>query len=291
MCFILLIFIFPLSKIQNITSTLKQVQSNIGGGNTGGGSTTTEINNIQVQIQNFQQLISSGNTSGISALLNTFLQQLNKLQAETKVEDSRNIIISLIGNIYTLQQSLQSGGADMSSFQFFINNISNGLQKIAAFESSGGSSSGGGQTGGGSSVSLTNSDISQVQSLFTQIQNAFNSGSVQSSASALQSLVSLLQSFQSKVQDSNAQQLLASITQNISQLQQQASSGNVNMQSFAQLLMQSVNSLNQFIQVVNSLQVSGGGSAQVSGGGSQGGGSGGGWSWSFQSSPTMVVGA
>lgn len=251
---------------------MNQVQTSIGGG----GATTTEISNIQILVQNFQKLIASGNTGGISALLNTFLEQLNKLQGDIKVADSRNVIIALIGNIYTLQQSLQSGNVDMSSFQFFIKNIQEGLQKVASIESSGGSSSGGGGGGGGTSV--TNDDISNVQSLFTQLQNIFNSGSTQGAASVLQSLVALLQSFTSKVSDNNALQILNTIIQNISQMQQQASSGSLSMSSFASLLMQSVNSLNQFIQVLNS-----------SAGGSSSGGTNGGWTWNVSTGPVVMA--
>lgn len=236
------------------------MQTTIGGG--GGGSTTVEISNIQGLLQNFQQLVASGNTSGISALLDTFLQQLSKLQNDTKEEASRNVIISLIGNIYTLQQNLQAGNADASSFQFFIKNITEGLQKVVSIESSGGSSGG---SGGG--ISITQADISNVQTLFTNLQNIFNSGSVAGSSSVLQSLVALLQSFTSKVSDSRALNLLNSIIQNITQLQQQVASGNVNMSSFAATLMQSVNSLNQFIQLLNTIQA---------------GGSGGGTSWTIQ---------
>lgn len=258
---------------------MNQITSTIGGGgNTGGGgSTTVEINNIEGLLQNFQKVISSGSTSGISALLDTFLQQLTKLQAGAKATESRNVIVSLIGNIYTLQQSLQAGGADFSKLQFFVKNIQEGLQKIASFESTSG---GGSTTGGGSAgVSITNADISNVQTLFTNLQNIFNSGSLQGASGVLQQLVALLQGFLAKVSDKNAQSILGSIIQNLTQLQQQASSGSSNMQSFANLLIQSVNNLNQFIQVINSLQAGGQSQVNISGGN---GGQGGGASWSFQ---------
>lgn len=268
---------------------MNQITTTIGGGNTGGGSATVQINNIQGLLGNFQQVISSGSTSAISTLLNSFLAQLTKLQSEAKVEASRNVIVSLIGNIYTLLQSLQAGAVDTSSLQFFVKNIQQGLQQIASFESSGsGSISGGGSvSGGGSSgVSLTNADISNVQTLFTNLQNIFNSGSLQGAAPVLQQLVAMLQGFMSKVSDSNAQSILGSIIQNLTTLQQQAQSGSVDMSAFANLLVQSVNNLNQFIQVVNQLQAGGSSQVVVSQGGNVGQGGQGGMSWSFQTSPT-----
>lgn len=183
----------------------------------------------------------------------------------------------MIGNIYTLQQHLNDGDADTSSFQFFINNIQTGLQKVMTIESNA-SSSGGGSIGGGSSgaASISNADISNVQSLFTKIQNIFNSGSLQGASGVLQQIISILNGFKAKVSDSKANSLLSSIISDLTQLESQASSGSADMSSFAQLLMSSVNSLNQFIQVLNSLQVSGSGSVS-------GGGAGGNWSWSFKS--------
>lgn len=266
---------------------MNQVQTTIGGGGGttgGGGSTTTEISNLQNLVQQFQTIISSGSTSGIGPLLDAFLQQLSKLQGSTTEADSRNVIISLIGNIYTLQQSVQSGNADSASFQFFIKNIQDGLQKVSTLES-GGSSSGGGGGGGSSGTSITNADISNVQSLFTQLQNILNSGSTQGSSAVLQQLITVLQGFTAKVSDSNALQILNSIIANITKLQQQAAAGSVDLNSFASLLVQSVNGLNQFIQVVNSINASGGAST----GGASTGGSNGGWSWNVQTSPTVVV--
>lgn len=212
-------------------------------------------------------------------MLDTFLGELSKLQGTITSEDSRNVIISLIGNIYTLKQSLQSGSADTSSFQFFIKNIQQGLQKVTTIESS---SSGGGGGGSGGGTSITNADITNVQSLFTNLQNILNSGSTQGASAVLQQLVTLLQGFTSKISDSNAQQILSSIIQSITQLQQQASSGNVDMSSFASVLIQSVNNLNKFIQVLNSVGANGGSSTSTSG-------NNGGWSWNIQTSPTVTV--
>lgn len=212
-------------------------------------------------------------------MLDTFLGELSKLQGTITSEDSRNVIISLIGNIYTLKQSLQSGSADTSSFQFFIKNIQQGLQKVTTIESSSSGGGGGGSSGG---TSITNADITNVQSLFTNLQNILNSGSTQGASAVLQQLVTLLQGFTSKISDSNAQQILSSIIQSITQLQQQASSGNVDMSSFASVLIQSVNNLNKFIQVLNSVGANGGSSTSTSG-------NNGGWSWNIQTSPTVTV--
>lgn len=215
-------------------------------------------------------------------MLDTFLGELSKLQGTITSEDSRNVIISLIGNIYTLKQSLQSGSADTSSFQFFIKNIQQGLQKVTTIESSSSGGGGGGSSGSSGGTSITNADITNVQSLFTNLQNILNSGSTQGASAVLQQLVTLLQGFTSKISDSNAQQILSSIIQSITQLQQQASSGNVDMSSFASVLIQSVNNLNKFIQVLNSVGANGGSSTSTSG-------NNGGWSWNIQTSPTVTV--
>lgn len=159
-----------------------------------------------------------------------------------------------------LQQTISSGNNDMSNFQFFIKNIKDGLQKIEGIETNG-SSTDGGNSGSGNSV--TNADIAAMQNLITKIQNIFNSGSLQGASGVLQSLVDLLSGLTVKVKSQNAQQILSSIISNMKNLQVQSSSANVDMSSFANLLMQSVNQINQFIMALNSSSAGGSSSGRT----------------------------
>lgn len=147
-------------------------------------------------------------------------------------------------------RSLKQGNINTGNFEFFIKNIQNGLQKISSIE---GNASGGGNRSDGKN-SVTNEDISAVQNLFTKLQNILNKGSTQGASEILQNLVSVLNGLTAKVADKNALKLLGSIIENIKNLQAQASSSKIDMNNFANLLIQSVNKLNEFIDVLNSDQ-------------------------------------
>lgn len=147
--------------VTNIQKGLKQIRALINA-DPAVDVANKHISAIERLLNDFQKVTSSGDQKKIGVYLQTILNQLTKLQGDVADFKARNVIISLIGNIFVLKGQMAAGQVEASAYKYLISNIQSGIKQVRVIvnASSGGSSSTTTTTSnGGSTVTITSTTM------------------------------------------------------------------------------------------------------------------------------------
>lgn len=164
---------------------------------------------------------------------------MTSLQANVSSDTARLQIITLIGNVYTLQVQLSTGKVDKASFSFFVTNIQKGLKQIRAL------------TNADPAVDVANKHISAIERLLNDFQKVTSSGDQKKIGVYLQTILNQLTKLQGDVADFKARNVIISLIGNIFVLKGQMAAGQVEASAYKYLISNIQSGIKQVRVIVN----------------------------------------
>lgn len=162
---------------------------------------------------------------------------MTDLQSTVTKSDARNSILSLIGNIYTLQTQLTSGDVSKSDFDFFVTNIQKGLDEVRKLVNP--------EPSPEELNKIVGAQIIKVLALTQRFQAAVKAANVQKVSSLLQTLLSLLQKLGTTSKNVSITKSVTKIVNHLTKLQGQVNAGDFNTTNILKIVKDVVGELNE----------------------------------------------
>lgn len=224
--------------ITNVTTGLKHIQAIVNGGKD---TTQSKITVLQVLVERFKNAVAKGDNKLILAVLKKILVELTTLQSKVNSLTARNVILSIIGNIYTLEIHARGGKATKADFAFFITNIQNGLKQIQKII--------GGESSTTNSVST---EITNVTTLIKTLHTVLTTGNVKNITTSLQQILAILKALGTQTKNTTVTKIISTVTNTLTKVEKTVHTGKFDISS----IWDQISSINDNMKQISTITTS-----------------------------------